>query len=475
MYTTWIDGDAITSTATYGVYDPATGAEIASVPECSLADTERAIDAADRARRSFAATDLDVRRKFLDRIADHLETDRESLTELAIRDTGARIDVARTLHVDGAVARFRQWARTPAEALTPAAPADAAGVSARLYRRPVGIVGCISPYNFPLLAMSAKVSAALFSGNAVVMKPAPQDPLLVMELGRIATLAAGELGLDPGVVGTLTGSTPATGEALVADPRVGAISFTGSTHVGRAIFANAAPQVKRLLLELGGKGAVIVRADADLDQVVANVTRTWTLQSGQVCLTPSRILAHESVADRLEDRLATVLTTLRSGDLRDPNTSVGPVISATQRDHIERLVGSAAAAGRRVHQFTDLPDKGFWTAPTLVAGADAHDDVMRIEAFGPIMALSTVRSDKEAVEIANSLEFALYDYVFSADLEAAEAVASRLDAAQVGINTTARHPLAPFGGNKHSGIGRTGGTYALDAYTNLQALIARDS
>ncbi|MGV9862312.1 aldehyde dehydrogenase family protein [Rhodococcus koreensis] len=475
MYTTWIDGEAVTPAATYGIDDPATGEEIAQAPECSAADTERVITAAHRARRGFAATGLAVRREFLTRIADLLEIERESLTELAIRDTGARIDVARSLHVDGAVSRFRQWACTPGEVLTPTAPADAAGIHARLHRRPVGVVGCISPYNFPLLAMSAKVSAALFSGNTVVMKPAPQDPLLVMELGRIATRAAGDLGLDPGVVGTLTGSTPNTGEALVADPRVGAISFTGSTHVGRAIFANAAPQVKRLLLELGGKGAVIVRADADLDEVVANVTRTWTLQSGQVCLTPSRILAHESVADALEERLAAVLETLRSGDLRDPDTTVGPVISANQRDHINRLVGSAQSSGRRIHQFTDLPDKGFWTAPTLVAGADPNDDVMRIEAFGPVMALSTVTNDDEAIAIANSLDFALYDYVFSANVEAAEAVAAQLEAAQVGVNTTARHPLAPFGGNKHSGIGRTGGTYALDAYTNLQALIGRDS
>ncbi|GAA5061141.1 aldehyde dehydrogenase family protein [Nocardia callitridis] len=474
MYTTWIDGEEATTTRTYRVDDPSTGAQITQVPECDTEDIERAIAAAERARIGFAASDLDVRRAFLDRIADKLQAERDALVDLAVTDTGARLVIAESLHVDRAIARFRGWAATPASVLEPSGPPETAGLSAALYRRPVGTVGCISPYNFPLLAMAGKVAAALFAGNSVLLKPAPQDPLLVMELGRLAAGAAAELGLDPGVVGTLTGSSPETGQALVADPRVGAISFTGSTGVGRSIFANAAPHMKRLLLELGGKGAVLVRADADLAMVADSVARTWTIQAGQVCLTPARILADETVAADLEDLLVAKLRTLRAGALRDSTTTVGPVISAAQRAHIERLVGAAESAGRRVHRHTELPATGYWTAPALVADAQPEDDVLRVEAFGPVLAMTAVSGDDEAVEIANGLDFALYDYVFSADLEQADRVAARLDAAQVGVNTTTRHPDAPFGGNKHSGIGRTGGTYALDAYTNLQAVVRHD-
>lgn len=466
-----VDGERRPTGRTYDVLDPNDGSVIARMHDSDAAEAAEAAEAASAASGTWAAVPIERRRLALERAADLLTERRDRLVELAIADTGARREVAEEMQVDAAITRLRRWAGSSADLLSPKGPDAAGGLSVELVRRPVGVVACISPYNFPLLAMVGKVAPALFSGNSVVMKPAPQDPLLVSELASALDQAVREVGGPAGTVNFVVGSSPESGAALVEHPGVRAVSFTGSTVVGTEIYRTAAPTMKRLLLELGGKGAQIVRADTPLEQVLPAVTRTWTYHSGQVCLTPSRVLAHRDVYPQLKAALLEVLQGLAHGDPRDRATNLAPIISAAQRSRIDGLVSGARADGFDVAQSSGAPEHGFHYPATLVSGVHADAQIMQEEVFGPVISLMEVEDDDHAVEVANSTRYGLYDYVYSADAAEARAVAARLESAQVGINTVSRHLDAPFGGNKLSGLGRTGGTYALDTYTDLQAFV----
>lgn len=466
-----VGGRHVDDGATYEVLDPFDGSVIAAVHDAGAHVAAQAADAAAEAFPQWADMPFHTRSEVLARAAEKLAAREPELIDLAVADTGARREVAATMQVGAAIGRLRAWAHRPESLLTPTGPDPLNGLGAHLVRRPVGVIACISPYNFPLLAMVAKVAPSLFAGNTVVMKPAPQDPLLVSVLAEALDEAVREVGGPRGVINYLVGSTPESGAALVEHPSVRAVSFTGSTTVGVEIYRTAAPTMKRLLLELGGKGALIVREDTPLEAVLPAITRTWTYHAGQVCLTPARVLAVGDVHDRLRDALRERVATLRHGDPRDPDTEVAPLISAIQRDRVAGLIDRAEAAGAKVDRSSGMPGTGFHQAAALVSDVDETAEVMQEEAFGPVLALMQVDDDDHAVRVANSTRYGLYDYVFSADTDAARALATRLQSAQVGINTVARHPGAPFGGNKLSGLGRTGGTYALDTYTDLQALV----
>jgi phenylacetaldehyde dehydrogenase len=470
-----IAGEAYVPGRWYETVDPTTERVIATVADCSAGeDTDTAVRVAAEAAPSWAALPVERRREALGVAADRLAARRDELVDLAVRDTGARVTVAGTTQVGAAIDRLRSWSQVPADVLRPTAPEGTAGVGARLRRTPVGVVACVSPYNFPLLAMVGKVAPALFAGNAVVMKPAPQDPLLVVALAEALRDGLAAIGAPAGVSGLLTGSTAGLGAALVGHDLVGAVSFTGSTAVGIEIHRSASASMKRLLLELGGKGACVVRADADLDLVVESVLRTWVIQSGQVCLTPARLIADQTVHDELVSRLTERLTKLVVGDPGDPAVEVGPLISAAQRERVESLVDGAEAEGCRVVRGVRGPATGYFTPPALVVGCDPTNRIMQEEVFGPVLCVTRTRDDDEAVAAANSTRYGLYDYVFSADLPRARALAGRLNAAQVGINTVRRHPDAPFGGNRASGIGRSGGRFALDTCTDVQTFVEPD-
>lgn len=465
-----VGGESLALSGSYEVVDPYTEQVLADVPDCSPADVQHAVAVAADAAPTWARTPLDTRRRVLAHAAEQLAAQTDELVDVAVRDAGTGVELARRSQVDAAIERLRQWARRGPELLELASPSPHPTLDGRVRRIPVGVVGCISPYNFPLLAMVGKVAPALFAGNTVVMKPAPQDPILVHALTLALENALRTEGAPPGAINLVTGAGPDPGAALVDDLAVGAISFTGSTVVGTEIYRAAAPGMKRLLLELGGKGALIIRADADLDAAVAAAVRTWTRNAGQVCLTPARVLVDASVHDAVVDRLLDVLTGLTYGDPRNPDTRVTPLITEVQRLRVAALVDSARAEGATVHQRGVLPERGFFHPATLVTDCRPDLTVMQEEAFGPVLAVMATTSDDEAVAVANSTRYALSDYVFSADRDAGEAIATQLRAAQVGINTGDRHPDLPFGGNRASGLGRSGSAYALDVYTDLQAI-----
>lgn len=340
------------------------------------------------------------------------------------------------------------------------------------HRIPVGVVACISPYNFPTVNMVGKIAPALAVGCTVVMKPAPQDPLCVIELARILD----EVGFPPGVVNIVTGASPEVGQVLTTDPNVDMVSFTGSTQVGKLIVAAGADTMKRQLQELGGKGAAIVRADADMDLAVAGIASVWAFHTGQICTAPTRAIVHRSRYDELVGRLAQAAGALKVGDPLEATTQVGPVISAIQRDRIEGHIATGIAEGAEMIVDGRRPDgpgfdKGYWVGPTLLAGCNNQMSPVREEIFGPVVVVVPYDDDAEAVAMANDSDYGLYSYVFSKDTALAYGLARQMRSGRIGINTVQPNHEAPFGGFKSSGIGRDGGSFGLEAYTELQAII----
>jgi acyl-CoA reductase-like NAD-dependent aldehyde dehydrogenase len=353
-----------------------------------------------------------------------------------------------------------------ATAATPLAPGGL--VSALVYRQPVGVVAAIASYNFPLTNMAGKVAPALAMGNTVIMKPAPQDPLAVIELARILD----EVGFPPGVVNIINSAGPEPAAVLTETPDVDMVSFTGSTSVGQRIAASGAQSMKRLLMELGGKGAAVVFEDADVKTAATAIASTFGFHSGQICTAPTRAVIHRSKFEEIVEALGAAAAFMQVGDPTDTKTIVGPVISGIQQqrilDHIEtgRKEGEIAfGGGRPAHLET-----GYYIEPTLVIGTN-DITVAREEIFGPVVVAIPFDDEEEGIAIANDSDFGLYDYVFSGDSARAFRVAKQLRAGHVGINTAQRNMEAPFGGFKLSGIGRDGGEFGLEAYSEVQSII----
>jgi acyl-CoA reductase-like NAD-dependent aldehyde dehydrogenase len=331
-------------------------------------------------------------------------------------------------------------------------------------------VACISPYNFPVVNMAGKIAPALAVGCTVVMKPAPQDPLAVIELAEIMH----EVGFPPGVINIVTSSKPEPAAALTTSPDVDMVSFTGSTAVGVRIMQAGAATMKRQLLELGGKGAALVMDDADVAKAVGAIQSVWAFHSGQICTAPTRAVVHRSRYDELVSALANVAPHLKVGAPTDADTLVGPVISGAQRDRIESYIAAGAAEGAEIVVDGRRPshmDRGYYVAPTLIAGCRPDMTPVKEEIFGPVVVVVPFDEEDEGIAIANGSEFGLYDYVFSQDSDRAYRIARQLRSGNVGVNTAQRNHEAPFGGFKMSGVGRDGGDFGLHCYTEMQSIV----
>ncbi|MFD5329227.1 aldehyde dehydrogenase family protein [Streptomyces sp. NPDC127092] len=476
----WVEPDG----GHYEVINPATEEVVGLAPEASRAQVYAAAEAAREAFAGWSRTKPEERAAILDRAADLMARDAGANTLLARAETGATTATARGMQVAVGAARFRRYARGALEpveqALPPqineAGPMGKAGVfGAVAVRRPVGVVTCITSYNNPWANPAGKIAPALAMGNTVVVKPAPQDPLSVFAMTR----ALAEAGVPAGVVNVVTGSAPAVGEAAVDSPAVDMVSFTGSTAVGQAIGEVCGRQLKRQLMELGGKGAALVFDDLDDDGLAAAVTgigTTFSFYSGQICTAPTRVLAQRGIYERLLAKLTGYLGHLTVGDPAAPGTVVGPVISAAHRDRVESYVELGRKEGARVVAGGERPagpglDRGFYVAPTLLADCTNDMRVVREEIFGPVVVVVPFDDEEEGVALANDSDYGLIDYVWSGDVARAFRVAARLRAGGVGINTVGRNMEAPFGGFKKSGVGRDVGSYALQAYSELQAVV----
>jgi acyl-CoA reductase-like NAD-dependent aldehyde dehydrogenase len=467
------------SNGDYEVVNPATETVVGTAPEASVADADAAAQAARDALPAWKRTAPETRANLLHALADAIRARNDELLPLIMAETGATIKVGSALQVPQAVARFERYARGALEDLsiplppsvmpsTPLAPGGLIGGVG--FRQPVGVVACISPYNFPLVNMAGKVGPALATANTIVMKPAPQDPLAIIEFADLCQ----QVGFPPGVVNVVTGSSAELGAALVDSKNVDMISFTGSTAVGTRIFEAGGKTMKRLLLELGGKGACIVCHDADLAKAVTALVSVWGFHSGQICTAPTRAIVHRSVYDKLVSGLQAAAPNLVVGPPEAEDTVVGPVISAQHRDRVEHFIetgrqggGELLIDGRRPANMAH----GYYVGPTLLTDCTNDMTVVREEIFGPVLVLVPFDDEDDAIAIANDSDYGLYDYVFSEDTQKAFDIAQQLEAGHVGINTAQRNHEAPFGGFKRSGVGRDGGVFGMHAYTEIQSVI----
>jgi aldehyde dehydrogenase (NAD+) len=455
-YGLFIGGDFVPGLGdgVFKTISPATEEVLAEVTEASPADVDRAVSAARRAyEQTWSVMPGRERAKYLFRIARIIQERARELAVLESLDNGKPIRESRDVDIPLAAAHFFYYAGW-------ADKLEHAGFGPD--PRPLGVAGQVIPWNFPLLMLAWKIAPALACGNTVVLKPAETTPLTALLFAEICQQAD----LPPGVVNIVTGAG-ATGRALVTHPGIDKIAFTGSTEVGKEI-ARAAGR-KKVTLELGGKAANIVFADAPVDQAVEGIVNGIFFNQGHVCCAGSRLLVQESAYDQVLESLRRRLATLRLGDPLDKNTDVGAINSPAQLAKIRELSDSGEAEGaERWSAPCELPVKGFWFPPTVFTGVSPAHRIAREEIFGPVLSVLTFRTPAEAIQKANNTPYGLSAGVWTDKGSRILWMASRLRAGVVWANTFNKFdPTSPFGGYKESGYGREGGRHGLEAYLDV--------
>ena len=441
------------------ILNPATGEVVERLEPATAHDADAAVARAKKAFpvwRDVAPAD---RSRLLRRLADALDAEREDLAQLESRDTGKPINDARGEM--GMVAdTFHYYAGMPERLLGDTIPVSG-GVDVT-FREPLGVVGLIVPWNFPLTIASWKMAPALAAGNTIVLKPAELTPLTALEFERIAR----EAGIPEGVVNVLVGPGSVVGQRLVEHEDVAKVAFTGSTAVGRGIMAGASGTIKRVTLELGGKSANVVFADADLERAAASAPMAVFGNAGQDCCARSRILVQKDVFDEFLDRMKPAVEGLRVGDPLDEATEMGPLISADHRERVSAYVPEDAAVAIR----GGAPEgSGFWFPPTVLAPVSNEDKAAREEIFGPVAAVIPFDDEDDAVRQANDTPYGLSGSIWSENGAKALRVARRIETGVLSINSnTSVRVATPFGGFKQSGVGRELGPHALDHYTEVK-------
>jgi acyl-CoA reductase-like NAD-dependent aldehyde dehydrogenase len=471
----FIDGRPVEAQEIYELRHPATDDVVATIAKGSIEHLDDAVAAARRSFETGVWADLAPaqRSAIMKRIAERLVAETDELIDLEISCNGATRRQAMGFHVGQAGPHFAYFAELAAaypfvqQVETAAVPTPSANT---LRREPLGVVGAIVPWNFPLVLGIWKIGPALAAGNSVVVKPDEKTPLSLLRLVQIAH----EEGVPAGVLNLVTGDGAEVGARLASHPDVAKIAFTGSTAVGREIMKFASGTLKKVSLELGGKGAQIVLPDADLDVVEAGALFACMLYSGQICESGTRLLVHEDMHDDLVERLVARARTLKVGDPADPATDVGPVVSRRQRDRIKSYLEQGKAAGAEAVIGGDIAaveglEDGHWIEPTIFINVTNDMSIAREEIFGPVLTVLKYKTVEEAIAIANDSEYGLTGGVWSTDPEAATAVAGKLRAGTVWINNWHMIDVSvPFGGYKQSGVGRELGPHALDEYTEIK-------
>ncbi len=452
--------------------NPATGEVIAEVAAGDAADIDRAVKAARSALSSSPWRNMNPhkRAEILWRLADLIEANADELAALETADNGKPIFESRQVDLPSVIETFRYYAGLANKVQGDTIPVKGPFLNYTL-REPVGVIGCIVPWNFPLNLASWKVAPALACGNAVILKPAEETPLTALRLGELAA----EAGVPEGILNVVPGFGETAGAALVRHPGVDAISFTGSTEVGRIVMREAAETLKKVTLELGGKSPNIVFADADVDAAVRGATTGIFYGKGEVCAAGSRVLVEDAIYDDFVEAFRGRAAKMTVGDPMGPKTRLGAIVSETQLDRVLGYIKAGSEDGARLvvgGDRTDVDGRGNFVNATVFADVEPEMRIAQEEIFGPVAAVMRFTDIEDAVEKANNTMYGLAAGVWTRDIGKAHRVASEVQAGTVWINTYSQYDAAsPFGGYKQSGFGRDlGYQSALEKYTQVKSV-----
>jgi aldehyde dehydrogenase (NAD+) len=451
------------------VINPFDGSRIVSVAEARETDVDRAVEAAHAAAPGWSRLAGHERSRLLYKLADLIEADADHLTRLEAMNTGHPIRDCRNLDLPRTVLAFRYFAGMADKIEGAVIPVDAGFLNYTM-REPIGVVGQIVPWNFPLMFVSWKLGPALAAGNTVVFKPSEITPLTALRVGELIAKA----GIPPGVVNIVPGYGNTAGQRIAEHPDIGKVSFTGSTNIGRGIVRASAGNLKKVQLELGGKGPNIVFEDANIPAAVGGSAFAIFHNQGQACIAGSRLILHESIAEAFLEKFTALARSIKLGDPLDPETEMGPLTSKVHHERVLNYVRLVEKEGGRILSGGKVPGgelaKGYFIEPTIVSAAPEHR-VSLEEVFGPFVSATIFKDERDAVAIANGTEYGLGAGLWTRDVQRAHRVAKNLHAGMVWINCYKRvHPASPFGGFAQSGYGREMGFEVMREYTQVKSI-----
>lgn len=459
----YIDGEWKAGSGSWDIIDfnPYNGEKLASITVATADEVDQAYRAAERAQKEWGSTSPYARRAVLERALRIVEDREEEISEAIVAELGGtRLKAAFEIHLTKEFLREAvNFALLPEGRILPS-PGE--GKENRLYREPVGVIGAISPFNFPLLLSTKTVAPAIALGNAVVLKPHQNAPVTG---GSLLAKVFEDAGLPAGVLNVVITDIAEINDAFIEHPVPSVISFTGSDRVGRHVATVCSSHFKRSILELGGNSALVVLDDADVDYAVDAAVFSRFVHQGQVCMAANRILVDRSLEAEFTEKFVAKVASLKVGDPADPATHIGPLISSSQADAVTKIVEQTVAAGAKalLHGRTE----GNLVAPTVLTDLPADSPALQQEIFGPVALLVPFDGEEEAVRIANDTPYGLSGAVHTADVERGVRFARRIDSGMFHVNDGTVHdePIVPFGGEKHSGVGRLNGDATVEAFT----------
>ena len=458
----WTDADG---GARFEVSNPATGDHIGSVPKCGRTETARAIDAAHQAFPAWRDAGSETRSAALYRLYEALMDHQDRLGEILTEEMGKPLAEAKGEIAFGA--KFFKWfAEESRRIYGDVIPSPWQGKKIIVTKEPVGVVGAITPWNFPNSMIARKLAAAMAAGCTMVIKPASQTPYSALAFGDLAT----EIDLPPGVVNILTGSASEIADEMCENPKLRKITFTGSTAIGKQLAAKASAHMKRISMELGGNAPFIVFDDADLDAAVEGAMISKFRNSGQTCVCANRLLVQSGVYDAFAEKLATAVRALNVGDGAEPGVTQGPLIDMSAVEKVEQHISDAVDKGAAIAEGGKRHEKGgSFFEPTVLKNASRDMLIFGDETFGPVAPLFAFDTEEEAIALANDTEYGLACYAYTSDLGRAWRLSEQLQYGMVGLNEgLISNEVAPFGGVKDSGIGNEGSKYGVEDYLNIK-------
>lgn len=448
-------------------YEPATGKVYSLIPNSDAEDVQKAVDAAEKAYPIWSKMSIEERSKILVKLSEGIEARMDEFVQAESRDNGKPVSLAAHVDIPRAVSNFHFFATAILHFASESHNMEGVGINYTV-RKPIGIVGCISPWNLPLYLFSWKIAPALAAGNCIVAKPSEVTPYTAYLLGKVAQ----EAGMPPGVMNILHGEGGSVGDAIVKHPKVKAISFTGGTKTGEYIARTAAPMFKKLSLELGGKNPNIIFADCDFKEMLSTTLRSSFANQGQICLCGSRIFVERPIYNKFKEEFVKRVDTTVVSNPQDPAAKMGAVVS---KPHMEKVLsyvelakeegGTVLTGGVQVQM--DAPyDEGYYLRPTVIEGLSYDCRTNQEEIFGPVVTITPFDTEEEVLMMANSTQYGLSSTLWTSDLKRAHRMADQLQAGIVWINSwLVRDLRTPFGGVKASGVGREGGWEALRFFT----------